>query len=632
MDRSILAWTLILLVAFPWPALAVDELRASGDAYYIDQDDDDARDTNRTEPSIDTGWIQVPADYATPQLALDSEECKQGTSTLMLGCKIRLAPGTYAERLEISHPTDTAQQQASIIIEGAGGAGHVSSGGVSLCATTLTGDGSAGHSIISANDIIGLEIRHLCLDMDTAAANDPLYGISIGGALADSVNRLVNIHDIAIFDQGAVGGAGIKYGNSSASVGQNSDTAGNSLRDVLMIGVRTCVVVDGKQVVDNVIENLICSGPTAAIGAVSVGSIGGEVEVRNSYYSSGAASQIGFNVRNEAIGIREFSVNTMEAKHDGVIGINYDATGSTGAYRAHNLHGNRFQYQAGGTNGTAIVWNRAGTLNYYGNDHEHDSTGNPSTLFFGNPSATKASDINYWGNDTQWDGAQSDIEVERDASAGGALRIVALDDGEMYTCSYAGTTASGAMQPGTGGCVAYQPLDADLTDLADGSLTGSKVGTGIAAGNITTGTVPDAQVNGAAESDEITGLTSSQIADGTLTAADLAAGSLTAADAAADLATQAELDALTLPTSGQTGDRLVKTNGNAGDLQQTGISVDSSNNMSGVTSIALPSGSTGTIIVREVGSSDLFECGVSSNAWTCGTDSDGINDGGVGND
>lgn len=34
----------------------------------------------------------------------------------------------------------------------------------------------------------------------------------------------------------------------------------------------------------------------------------------------------------------------------------------------------------------------------------------------------------------------------------------------------------------------YQPLDADLTDLADGSLTGSKVGSGIDGANITTGT------------------------------------------------------------------------------------------------------------------------------------------------
>lgn len=40
----------------------------------------------------------------------------------------------------------------------------------------------------------------------------------------------------------------------------------------------------------------------------------------------------------------------------------------------------------------------------------------------------------------------------------------------------------------------YQPLDADLTDLADGSLTGSKVGSGISGDNVTTGTVADARV------------------------------------------------------------------------------------------------------------------------------------------
>lgn len=39
-----------------------------------------------------------------------------------------------------------------------------------------------------------------------------------------------------------------------------------------------------------------------------------------------------------------------------------------------------------------------------------------------------------------------------------------------------------------------QAYDADLADLADGSLTGSKVGTGINADNITTGTVADARI------------------------------------------------------------------------------------------------------------------------------------------
>lgn len=39
-----------------------------------------------------------------------------------------------------------------------------------------------------------------------------------------------------------------------------------------------------------------------------------------------------------------------------------------------------------------------------------------------------------------------------------------------------------------------QPYDSDLDDLADGSLTGSKIGSGIDAANITTGTLPVARI------------------------------------------------------------------------------------------------------------------------------------------
>jgi hypothetical protein len=41
---------------------------------------------------------------------------------------------------------------------------------------------------------------------------------------------------------------------------------------------------------------------------------------------------------------------------------------------------------------------------------------------------------------------------------------------------------------------AYQPIDSDLSDLADGSLTGSKVGSGIDAGNVTSGTIAPARL------------------------------------------------------------------------------------------------------------------------------------------
>lgn len=80
----------------------------------------------------------------------------------------------------------------------------------------------------------------------------------------------------------------------------------------------------------------------------------------------------------------------------------------------------------------------------------------------------------------------------------------------------------------------------------------------------------------------VDGGTGGEIEDGSITAADLAAGSLTAGDAAADLATQAELDALTLPNSGQTGNRIVKSTGTAGDVVESGVSVDGSNNVDGI--------------------------------------------------
>jgi len=53
--------------------------------------------------------------------------------------------------------------------------------------------------------------------------------------------------------------------------------------------------------------------------------------------------------------------------------------------------------------------------------------------------------------------------------------------------------------------VTVQAYDADLADLADGSLSGSKVGTGLNGTNITTGTVPDAYIDAAIARDaEIT--------------------------------------------------------------------------------------------------------------------------------
>ncbi|GAA5137363.1 hypothetical protein GCM10023213_13930 [Prosthecobacter algae] len=86
-----------------------------------------------------------------------------------------------------------------------------------------------------------------------------------------------------------------------------------------------------------------------------------------------------------------------------------------------------------------------------------------------------------WGSITGTLSAQTDLQSALNAKA------------PLASPTFTGTVTipSGASIAGyltTAAAVdAYQPLDADLTDLADGTLTGSKVGTGINAGNITTG-------------------------------------------------------------------------------------------------------------------------------------------------
>lgn len=118
----------------------------------------------------------------------------------------------------------------------------------------------------------------------------------------------------------------------------------------------------------------------------------------------------------------------------------------------------------------------------------------------------------------------------------------------------------------------------------------------------------------------VDGGTGGEIEDGTLTAADLGTGSLTAADAAADLATQAELDALTLPASGQTGNRIVKSTGTAGDLVESGITVDGSNNVSGAANVT----ATGTIAAPVISASQPTGTNVPTLVFTEGA-TDGVN-------
>jgi hypothetical protein len=111
---------------------------------------------------------------------------------------------------------------------------------------------------------------------------------------------------------------------------------------------------------------------------------------------------------------------------------------------------------------------------------------------------------------------------------------------------------------------AYQPLDADLTDLADGELTGSKVGTGINADNVTSGTIAEARIHAdIARDSEVTTAVSTKLA-------------------ATDVDTSAELRAILGDESG-TG-ALIFAGGDIGAATGTSLTLSGGSDFSSVAS------------------------------------------------
>jgi hypothetical protein len=117
-----------------------------------------------------------------------------------------------------------------------------------------------------------------------------------------------------------------------------------------------------------------------------------------------------------------------------------------------------------------------------------------------NGTVWKPATINVSGGNT--------LDQAYDQGGAGVGRTITADKGAVNIAGTDGLTVSGNVSATTfsgngssltglnasnisSGTVPSSNLDADLQDLADGSLTGSKVGTGINAANITTGTISD---------------------------------------------------------------------------------------------------------------------------------------------
>ena len=100
-------------------------------------------------------------------------------------------------------------------------------------------------------------------------------------------------------------------------------------------------------------------------------------------------------------------------------------------------------------------------------------------------SAITTSELGYLSGVTS--GVQSQLNAKLNSSSVSAYALGLLDDADAAT---ARTTLGVAI--GTD----VQAFNANLSDLADGSLTGSKVGSGIDAANITTGNLGVGRLNG----------------------------------------------------------------------------------------------------------------------------------------
>lgn len=407
---------------------------ATQEAYFHDTDGDGSRDTDGTEPYADMGVVEVPQDYATVQLAIDSNDCKKGSGTANQGCAIRVSPGTYAQVFEVGGTT-LPDTQYSILIEGTGPAGTENSVGGQTCGVTFTGNNVANHNIVTVEGTIGLILRNFCIDMDESATNDALNGIAIAPVGGQPI-RHVTLEHITIEDGVVASGSGVYIGP-----GSSSDVSKVLLHKLRIANVVTCITHNNLQAVEIAVDAVECADPTGTIGGISIGSNGGGTWVHDLYFSPGAANQIGINIRNEAMGALVMDEMTFEWDQDNGTFINFQDPGTNdGAYRSTTIRNSRFIPQTiASTRHVCVDWNRQGSLIIQGNSFESAASSSRTCEFdFNNTSATKAADIYFFGNDIQWDGTQSDPAVTR-TTDGGAIRVVAFDDGEVATCSGAGS-------------------------------------------------------------------------------------------------------------------------------------------------------------------------------------------------
>lgn len=614
MSRTVLSWLLCLLIA---TAPAAEEITIPNS--FTNGHIAVAADVNANFDAVETGvddnaadidvleaWkaaaatVEVPRDYSTVQAALDSSACKHGTATADQGCHLVASQGTYSEKFEIGSTSgDTGNYQNSILFEGTGPAGLENSIGVQQCGSTFVGNNTTNATIVRVNNTIGGILRNFCIDMNETA-NKPKYGIEIGYDVGTT--KHITVEHVTIEDGTVSGGAGIKIGN-----GASADAPFITLNENRIDNVPTCLVIDSNQAVDIDLNGIECTGPTGAIGGLSVTAVGGEVTIDHFYMRSGADGQTGINIHNLATGILSITTPTFEWPNDGGTMLKFDddvSNPSTARYRAVSILGGRLQPQKVPTTPlSCLTWSRNGTLNVIGTTIESGlaESGAPDsrqcTLDFDNPHASRTTVVNLIGMDVDFNGTRA-IVVHR-TTAGGPLIVNVQGTEGPVVCT---GTGDGITLASTG---CHKLLDS--TDIDTSTELGNIIGDETGSGAFVRATSP--------------ALTTPAIGAATATTASTGDNDTSVATTAF---VKGEIDARGLANSGQTDNRLVRTDGTTGDIQSTGITVDDSDNATVPGKGQFGGSAVGCIIVRDTDNAGDTEVRYLNGTASTNIDTDGL--------
>lgn len=100
-----------------------------------------------------------------------------------------------------------------------------------------------------------------------------------------------------------------------------------------------------------------------------------------------------------------------------------------------------------------------------------------------------------------------------------------------------------------------------------------------------------------------------------------------AAESCTDATTEIDAVVATKSAATSTDNAVARFDSTAGDVQNSGVLISDTNDLTVPGNASFGSSGAGTLILRNIEDTAYYECGVSSGTYTCATDADGVADG-----